>query len=101
MPQVRIGSLAPFDHESLTVNGATTLTATKYLGIAARELAAIITVETDQIRYWLDGTAPEAAVGHLLNPGDSMVLENRSQLAGFKAIKVTNNATIRVSYLKR
>jgi hypothetical protein len=101
MAVITIGTLSPFDHEILTVNGVTSLTASKYTVTGAKGLRAMFTVETDQIRFWPDGGTPTNTEGHLLSPGDSMSLENLDQLKNFRAIKVTNNATLMVSYFKR
>jgi hypothetical protein len=98
--RVNVGTYSPFNHETLTVNAVTSLTLSLY-NVYALEHRAILTLETDQIRYWIDGTVPTSLVGHLLNPGDVLVLENMDQLKGFRGIKVTNNASLNVSYLKR
>jgi len=37
---------------------------------------AVITVEAAQIRYRDDGTAPEAAEGHILNVGDVLLYDS-------------------------
>jgi len=54
------------------------------------------TLEGDQIRFTLDGTDP--STGHLLNVGDSLIIENKDDIKNFKAIRVTDDATLRVSY---
>jgi len=59
---------------------------------------ALVTVETDQIRYRTDGTDPDATTGHLLDPGDALELDNHDDIRRFKAIRVTATATIQVSY---
>lgn len=62
-----------------------------------QENMALITLETAAIRFWLDGTAPTSSVGHILDPGDVLRLED-GELLGFKAIrKDGTNATLRVS----
>jgi len=60
---------------------------------------ATITVETDQIRYWVDGNEPTTSAGHLLESGDSVVLESRNEIKHFRAIRVTTDATCQVSYV--
>ena len=59
---------------------------------------ALVTVETDQIRYTTDGTTPDASTGHLLDVGDALELDNHDDIRRFKAIRVTTDATIQVSY---
>ncbi len=100
MPIIRLGSLSPFDHELITVGaGALPLTATKY-AVAAKELAAILTLRDDQMYYYIDGTTADAN-GNIMNPGDVLILENTDQLQGFSCIRVTADAKLIVNYMKR
>jgi hypothetical protein len=98
-----IGSYYPKDYEAITANAVVALTAATYNAAAngAKECRAFITLETNQIRYTLDGTTPSSTVGHLLNPDESLVLENMSQIRGFQAIKVANDASLKVTYFVR
>ena len=81
--------------ESITVSSAALpLTA----NLADSYSDALITVETDAVRFWLDGTAPTASLGHKLDVGDVLVLTGRAELDGFRVIRVTTDATLRVSY---
>lgn len=60
---------------------------------------AVCTLETAQIRYRYDGTDPTAAEGHLLNPGDVLVLEGAESLSRFRAIRTgASSGTLRVTY---
>lgn len=86
-----------FAFEKLTVNTATALTAATYGNSVG---GALITVETDQVRFRTDGTAPDSTTGHLLNVGDVLVLSSPSDVQRVKFIKVTNNATLQVSYYR-
>lgn len=71
------------------------------IGISAdmvpRHNYAYITVETDQVRFRIDGANPTAAVGHLLEAGDTLELFGGHAIMGFRAIRVTADATLRVS----
>ena len=89
------GSL-PSAFESVTVDDtADILTAATY-GTSKR---ALLTVETAQIRFRLDGTAPTSSVGHIANAGDQIVLASNGDIANFKAIRTTStSATLRCSY---
>jgi len=92
--------LSAFAFEQITVNGAVGFTSATFNpsntgGPAQR---AVVTVETDQVRYTIDGTTPTSTVGHLLAVGDVLVLEGRKNLSNAKFIKVTNNATISCTY---
>ena len=82
-------------YESLSVSStAVTLTAATY---EARPYA-FITVETAQIRFRLDGTAPTATEGHLAEPGDIIHLRNHDQLEDFQAIRTSADAVIKCAY---
>ena len=72
--------------EVLTVNntvGGVGFTGAKITG----QTKAFVTVETAQIRFTLDGTAPTTAVGHLLEIGDILKLDSTADLASFRAIR--------------
>ncbi len=86
-----------FAFEKLTVNGSTALTSATY---GNQVCGAFITVETDQVRFRTDGTAPDSTTGHLLNIGDVLILSSPNDVTKVKFIKVTNNATLQVSYYR-
>ena len=48
---------------------------------------ALMTVESAQLRYRYDGVAPTALVGHVLNPGDTLILIGATNIKNFKAIR--------------
>ena len=90
--------------EALTVDSTTaedSLTAAKYELAAGYATKAFITVAGDAILYTLDGTDPNGADGvHPAAVGDVIILRGIELLQGFRAVKVTNNATLRVSYVR-
>lgn len=96
-----VGKLVPFDFEQITVAvTAIGLTASK-IESTPKPKKVIITCETAQFRYRIDGSDPTASVGHIVNPMDSLVLEGYSQLNNFKAIRVGGtSATVFVTYLR-
>ena len=67
-----------------------------FLGQACQEV--FCTLETDQIRFTLDGTTPTSTIGHLLNQGQNLTLRNPSDIKNFKAIRVTTDASLKVTY---
>ena len=71
-------------HESLTVDN--TVGGVGFAGHAAN-IYALITCETAQVRFTVDGTAPTTTVGHLLNPGDVLRLDSNADIAAFRAIR--------------
>ena len=82
--------------ESITVS-------TTALGLTAalKEDAdlALVTVESQAVRYRLDGLAPTATVGHNLDVGAVLELEGHWEIDQFQAIRRDGvDATLRVSY---
>lgn len=60
--------------------------------------AVIFSVETDQIRFKVDGNDPTTTDGLLLNSGDVVELTNVDMITNFKAHRVTTDATIQIHY---
>jgi len=58
---------------------------------------ALITCETNQVRFRYDGGAPTSSAGHLLNVGDILVIEGRYNVANFQAIATGANGTLMVT----
>jgi len=62
---------------------------------------AFITVETAQIRFRIDGTAPTSTVGHIADPGDIIEIWD-DELFKFQAIRTGGaSATLQVSAGRR
>src|SRR5689334_9772251 len=60
---------------------------------------AVITVDTADIRFTVDGTAPTATTGHLLSPDDVLKLYSAEDIAAFRAIRTgSTNAVLQCSY---
>ena len=57
------------------------------LTVPASAIVATCRLEDAQVRFTLDGTAPTAGAGQLLDVGDRLTLEGRSVLTGFLAIR--------------
>ena len=83
-------------YESVTVdNTAGGKPLTKY----GRNQYALISVETAQIRFTVDGTAPTTTVGHVLNAGDILELDSLEDMKSFRAIRTgATSAVIHVTY---
>lgn len=65
-------------------------------------ITAEVTVENGPIRFRTDGTAPTAAVGHLLSDGDVLYLDNPSDLSGLSMIRdAAVDGDISVSYFNQ
>jgi len=56
-------------------------------------------LETDDVRFTLDGTAPTSSIGHLLKSGESLTISHPRDIANFRAIKVTLDASLKVTYM--
>ena len=55
--------------------------------IPAAAVAAVCTLETAQIRFTLEGTAPTSGAGKLLEVGQTLTLESREELTGWLGIR--------------
>ena len=86
--------MANFGYESMTVS-------TTAVGITDSVRSgrdrALITVETDEVRFRTDGGAPTSSEGHIAAAGSSIVLDSAEELVNFLAIRVTSDATLKVT----
>ena len=63
---------------------------------------AFVTVEDAAVRYWIGGRVPTAAIGHPLEIGDILILENADELQDVQFIRRDGaDATLHVSYGNR
>jgi hypothetical protein len=80
-----------FAFETITVAtaaiGTTAATRTPTTGGAGAARAVLGPLELGQVRYRYDGTDPSSTVGHLLEIGQTLVLEGAANIAQFKAIR--------------
>lgn len=60
--------------------------------------AVTVTVETNSIRYRIDGTDPDSSTGHLLYDGDVLELTNVNSINSFRAIATGSDATVQITY---
>ena len=98
---ITAGEYEATGYESITVaDTAVSLSAGTYTqsdGSIAKK--ATITVETGQIRWRYDGTAPTSSEGHLSNPTNVIVIKGSINIQNFRAIRATSTSgTIRVTY---
>ncbi len=69
------------------------------LTVPAKAVYAFCRLETAQIRYTLDTTAPTTSVGWLLEVGETLELHGRYELANFLAIRTgSTSGTLEVEY---
>ena len=59
-----------------------------------------ITVEDNNVRYWISGTDPDANTGHLLVAASyqNLFLSHRRSLENLRMIGIGGDATIQVTY---
>lgn len=95
--------LQAYATERITVDatvGGVALTFSKFLP-APHGRCADLTVESAQIRYQTDGTAPTSTTGRIANPTDYITLNNPSELWNFRAIRTGGtSATLHVIYYR-
>lgn len=103
-----------FDGEKLTVsNTSKALTSSIYnptitdvQSSQSRADYAVVTVETDSIRWWpCTGSlctvgAPTSTSGHLVTSGSSFTVWGYGNIVSLRMIRVTTDATIQVSYYR-
>jgi len=94
------GQYVPGGFEQITVsNSVKTLTESKYVKDNFYAKKALITIESAQVRWTIDGTTPTSSIGHLNNPFDSITLIGTANIKGFKIIRAgATNAKISVTY---
>lgn len=110
------GPLPAASFETLTVSSvALGITAAKLVVTTARNPTegvsfmevqrldeAMFTVETNPCRFRLDGTDPTAAIGHLLQPGDSVIIAGFSNLSRLRFIRSgAADATVQATYYRK
>ena len=106
MASVQITHLDAYSHESITVStaalGFTTSETRKTISGTTQTVSAVealITVESNPIRYTMDGTTPTSLVGHLLTDGDNITVSGMGNIKRFKMIRSgASDATVKVTY---
>jgi len=84
--------------ETLTITNAAAVPLTALQKKAAA--TAFITVESNTVRFRVDGTSPTTTVGHAVAAGQSIFIANRTQLDNLKMIASGANATVFITYYK-
>lgn len=87
----------PLPFESVTVSSAAVGITTRPGGSGMKASAALIEVESNPIRYRVDGTNPTSSVGILIQAGGVIELHDWGEVKNFKAIRQGgSDATLRV-----
>lgn len=88
----------PFAFETITVSNVSIGFTTATADVANY---AVVTLETNPIRYRADGSAPTAAIGHLASAGTTLEVCGKSAIASFRMIRQgAADATAPVTYYK-
>ena len=97
---ITAGIIPTFAYESIAVDNTVKSLSSIYTDDDGNiAMKAVITIETAQIRWRMDGENPSSSDGHLSNPTDTILLNNSSDIKNFRATRVgSTSATIRVSY---
>jgi hypothetical protein len=85
-----------FAFEQLTLSSAVSCCTGSVFLNAKR---AVIDVETNNVRYRLDGTSPTSTVGALLGVGDQMVVWGED-IHSIQFLAVSSNATLDIHYAR-
>jgi hypothetical protein len=94
--QLVTGGLIYKAKETVTVTTASIGLTTATIG---RNDQALITVEDAAVRYWLNGEAPSATVGHILEEGGALLIQNRTTLHNVRFYSREGiDATLQVSF---
>lgn len=56
--------------------------------------ACILTLETAQIRWRVDGTSPDATTGHIMDPGGAITVRGQADLSRFRAIRTGGSSGV-------
>jgi hypothetical protein len=91
-----------FNFETLTVGasaiGPTVATIWPASGFEATY--GLFTVETNTVRYRMDGTDPTASVGHPLYADQNLEVHGKENLRNLKFIQVSGGATVSCTYMR-
>ena len=96
-----VKGIEPLDHEELTISTvAVAFTAGTIQQAAGNAAVAVVTVEDDAIRYWVDGSTPTSSSGHQAAADSAFTICGLNSIKNFLAIRVTTDAAIKVSYFR-
>ena len=88
----------PFNHEVLAIPAANVTRLNANYRNAYK--AVFVTVETNNIRYWIDGTDPNANEGHIVYATGNLFLNSPKAMRELRMIGVGGAATAMVTYYR-
>lgn len=91
-----------FDFETLsaTTGSAVGVTAATAFPGNAQATYGLFSVETNNIRWRVDGTDPDASTGHLIESGQYFEIHGAENLRNLKMIGSGGTATIQCTYAR-
>jgi hypothetical protein len=91
-----------FAFETLTVGAAAIgpTVATIYPADGFEATYGLFSVETNTVRFRMDGTAPTASVGHPLAADQNLEVHGKENLRNLKFIQVSGGATVSCTYMR-
>ena len=100
LPNMAAGQFVAFAFEQLSVaDTAVALTTATLSDSDGHAKRAVISIESAQTRYRLDGRDPTSGQGHVANVGDLIILATASNIKNFRIIRTgSNSAEIMCSY---
>jgi len=88
----------PFDHEEINI--ATDAVSRLDETLRGSYGIAFITIEGSNIRYWIDGTDPDADSGHMVYNGGNIYFVDPKSVRSLRMIAITNPAVAMITYYK-
>lgn len=99
-----IRTFEPLSYEAIVVSntaiGPTPANIIEASGAAADAVYGSFSIEDDSIRFRVDGTAPTATEGHLIDAGESFVVCGPATLQALQMIRVTSDADVKATYYR-
>lgn len=95
--------MAVSDYATLAVGTVAIGFASSSPVLPAKAIGALVSVETDSVRFRSDGTAPTTTEGHILYVGDVLDLTGanfRDFLVDTQFVRVTTDAALKITYVK-
>lgn len=104
-PDVRADCQPPagsaFQHETITVSSSSIGFTTGIIDNGSGQATyALVSIETNAVRFWSDGSAPTATVGHPVAAASMIEVCGYGNIKNFRMIRQSADATATVSYFR-
>lgn len=64
-----------------------------------KAIGVFLTVEIDQLRWWIDGSTPTPTSGHLISAGQSISLKSERGSKQLKLIRISGDGKVKCTLL--